>query len=156
MDNAPDISLFRDFFSEHGWDVKWEESRPARTAKLFDIADLGLDEAALRSLQTIGGKIYRHQREAIDRFIAGSNIAITTPTASGKTLVFNTCAIETLSRNPKARVAAIYPLKALASEQEKRWLDAVEQCGLDIRVGRIDGDVRDCKSNCVTACASVP
>lgn len=142
MDNEKDIQLFRGFFDKHGWQVKWEESRPARDAKFINVRDMGLHVATTQSLESLNGQVYRHQYEAISRYLNGAHIAVTTPTASGKTLIFNTCAIETLSRNPNARIAAIYPLKALASEQEARWRNAVRDAGLDVKVGRIDGDVQ--------------
>jgi DEAD/DEAH box helicase domain-containing protein len=142
MDNQRDIQLFRDFFDEHGWQMKWEEVRPVREANCMNVKDMGLHTSTTKSLENLNGQVYCHQYEAILRYLEGTNIAVTTPTASGKTLIFNTCAIETLCRNPNARIAAIYPLKALASEQESRWRNAVRDAGLDVKVGRIDGDVQ--------------
>lgn len=142
MNNQSDIMSFHHFFDEHGWQVRWEETRPSRDAEYRDAKDLGLHSATTQLLENLGGRVYCHQYEAISRYLGGANIAVTTPTASGKTLIFNTCAIETLSRNPNARIAAIYPLKALASEQEARWRTAVHNAGLDAKVGRIDGDVQ--------------
>lgn len=142
MDNQKDIQLFRDFFDKHGWQAKWDEVRPVREAKCMDVCNIGLHVATTKSLEGLNGQVYSHQYEAISRYLGGANIAVTTPTASGKTLIFNTCAIETLCHNPNARIAAIYPLKALASEQESRWGNAVRDAGLDVKVGRIDGDVQ--------------
>ncbi|NOU10649.1 MAG: DEAD/DEAH box helicase [Nitrospira sp.] len=142
MDNQKDIQLFRDFFENHGWQLKWEDERPVREAKYKNVSDIGLHVATAKSLESLNGQVYCHQHEAISRYLSGANIAVTTTTASGKTLIFNTCAIETLCRNPNARIAAIYPLKALANEQENRWRNAVHDAGLDIKVGRIDGDVK--------------
>lgn len=142
MDNQKDIQTFKRFFDDRGWQLRWEEIRPAREAKYRDVRDLGLHSSTTMSLGSLGGKVYGHQYEAISRYLAGANVAVVTPTASGKTLIFNCCAIETLSRNPNARIAAIYPLKALASEQETRWRNAIRDAGIDFKVGRIDGDVQ--------------
>lgn len=142
MNNQADIQIFHRFFEEHGWQVRWEDTSPARDAQCRDIQDLGLHSSTNKSLESLGGRVYCHQHEAISSYLKGANIAVTTPTASGKTLIFNTCAIETLSRKPNARIAAIYPLKALASEQEARWRTALHEAGIDAKVGRIDGDVQ--------------
>lgn len=141
MNNQEDIEILTKHFVEHGWQIRWEETRPARESISVSIADVGLCMASKKSLEKHNFRVYRHQHEAICSFLHGANLAVTTPTASGKTLIFNTCAIETLSRNPDARVVAIYPLKALASEQENRWRVALREAGLDAKVGRIDGDV---------------
>ncbi len=142
MNTKSDLVLFRNFFEKNNWVIKWEHKRLLREARYRSVDDLDLHDATLKSLNSFGGKIYSHQYEAISQYLNNSNVAITTSTASGKTLVFNTCAIETLSRNPSSRIAAIYPLKALASEQEERWKGAILNSGLPINVGRIDGDVQ--------------
>ena len=139
--NKKDIEMLTKHFVEHGWQLQWEETRPAREAISVSTEDLGLDKASKRSLEKHNFQVYRHQHEAISCFLNGANLAVTTPTASGKTLIFNTCAIETLCRDPKARIVAICPLKALASEQESRWKVALREAGVEVKVGRIDGDV---------------
>lgn len=142
MNNNVDIKLFLQFFEEHGWQVKWEDTRSPREAKVDSVNDLDLHSTTMKSLANLGHQVYFHQHIAISRFLEGANVAVTTPTASGKTLIFNTCALEMLSRNPNARIAAIYPLKALASEQETRWQTTLREAGIDAKVGRIDGDVQ--------------
>ena len=141
MSNQKDVDVLTEHFIATGWQVRWEEARPSRESISISIADLGLEKASIRSLEKYDYRVYRHQHEAISCFLNGANLAVTTPTASGKTLIFNTCAIDTLSRDPKARIVAIYPLKSLASEQESRWRVALREAGIDAKVGRIDGDV---------------
>ena len=142
MSNEKDIETLKHHFFDHGWQVKWEETRPVRQSMSVSAEDLGLQSATIKSLEKYKNSIYRHQYEAISCFLSGANIAVTTPTASGKTLIFNTCAIDILSRDPKARIIAIYPLKALASEQETRWRGVLKDAQIDAKVGRIDGDVQ--------------
>lgn len=141
MNNSEDIQLLKQFFDENGWQIRWEEIRPACESKTLSAEDLNLNAATLATLEKFGNRLYSHQHEAISKYLAGSNIAVTTATASGKTLIFNACSVETLIRNTNARVAAIYPLKALSSEQELRWRAVLGEAGLDAKVGRIDGDV---------------
>lgn len=69
-------------------------------------------------------------------------MGITTGTASGKSVIFYAAAIEAISRDPGMRVLAIYPLKALAREQEQRWTAAFSAAGLPPDgIARLDGDV---------------
>lgn len=129
------------FFNDAGWSVVYEEVRPPRVGEFVSIGDLRIGSASQRALTGLTKGIYKHQFEAVRTYLDGQNIAVTTPTASGKTLIFNVCALEELSNNPNARIAAIYPLKALASEQEVRWSKLVQEAGLSCKVGRIDGGV---------------
>ncbi|MFQ6111349.1 MAG: DEAD/DEAH box helicase [Nitrospinota bacterium] len=76
-------------------------------------------EPALRQALAGAGirKLYSHQAEAIERVFAGENIALITPTASGKTLAYNIPVFERLMREPGARALYLFPLKALAQDQ---------------------------------------
>lgn len=85
--------------------------------------------------------LYLHQVEAIHRFANGANVCLATGTSSGKTTLFHCAAVEALSKDPLSKVICIYPLKALANEQEDRWARAMELAGTDCLVGRISGDV---------------
>ncbi|MBU0991870.1 MAG: DEAD/DEAH box helicase [Proteobacteria bacterium] len=63
--------------------------------------------------------LYSHQIAAIDRIRKGLHTVIATPTASGKTLIYNLSMIEHIAENPKARALYLFPLKALAQDQLK-------------------------------------
>ena len=104
----------------------------------FDDFRLSVQSTTLLSGSFSTG-IYLHQKEAIKSFLEGENICIATGTASGKSLPFYVAAIEKLVANPKAKVIAIYPLKALGREQEERWIQALNTAKAPARVGRIDG-----------------
>ncbi len=136
------INQFTEFFQTDGWSVVFREERAARTPEFFPFDDLGLCDASLNALQAFSSGIYGHQHDGIRRYLSGENLAITTSTASGKTLIFNVCALEELAVNPKSRIAAIYPLKALAAEQTVRWKKLALASGLPFKVGRIDGGVQ--------------
>lgn len=49
---------------------------------------------------------------------AGRDVIVTTPTASGKTLVYNLPVLERFAQDPDARALYIFPLKALAQDQK--------------------------------------
>jgi DEAD/DEAH box helicase domain-containing protein len=85
--------------------------------------------------------LFLHQQIAVEQFAAGNNVCLTTATASGKTTLFHLAAVEVFAREPKAKIVCLYPLKALASEQEQRWQVALDQFVKDGIVGRIAGDV---------------
>lgn len=62
-------------------------------------------------------RLYRHQAEAIDRVRSGQHTVVATPTASGKTMIYNLPALERILRNPRSRALYLFPLKALAQDQ---------------------------------------
>jgi DEAD/DEAH box helicase domain-containing protein len=62
-------------------------------------------------------KLYRHQTEAIDIARSGQHVVVATPTASGKTLVYNLTYLDYFLANPDARALYLFPLKALAQDQ---------------------------------------
>jgi len=131
------------YFQSKNWNIVDVQRIPPREAKYYGYTDIGLSEQSRKfledSLPTRG--LYRHQKEAIEGFLSGENICLTTGTASGKSLVFYVGAIERLVRHPDSKIIAIYPLKALGREQEERWVKSLHSANLNIRVGRIDGQV---------------
>ena len=62
-------------------------------------------------------RLYVHQREVWDASTRGEHVAVTTGTASGKTLAFNLPVLDALARDPAARALYLYPTKALAQDQ---------------------------------------
>ena len=84
--------------------------------------------------------LYSHQAEGIGRALDGDNVVVATPTASGKTLVYNVPVITTLLENPDAHALYIFPLKALEQDQydELHTLIARLDCGLSVAI--YDGD----------------
>lgn len=135
------MQTIHDFFARDGWECAHQIALPARPGTFEAYEDLGLSHPALNLLRRFEHGIYRHQKAAITHFFAGANVCLATSTASGKSLVFQLCIIEHLARHPSARMLAIYPLKALATEQLERWRTALRDAGLSCQVGRIDGGV---------------
>lgn len=124
-----------------GWTVVHEQALAARTPQLFTHTDLHLSNTSLQYLKkSFPRGIYRHQKRAISTYSA-SDVCLATPAASGKSAAFYVAAIETLVKDESARILAIYPLKALGREQEERWRTALRSAGLDVAVGRVDGQV---------------
>ncbi|MDL1962198.1 MAG: DEAD/DEAH box helicase [Deltaproteobacteria bacterium] len=65
--------------------------------------------------------LYSHQVSAIDLVRSGRHIVVSTPTASGKTLVYNLPVIEQILEDPLSRALYLFPLKALAQDQMKQF-----------------------------------
>lgn len=86
--------------------------------------------------------LWNHQAEALRRFEDGANIVISTGTASGKSLIFQTAALRTLDQRPDAAVLVFYPLKALVGDQLVSWGRLMAAADLpETSVARLDGDV---------------
>jgi DEAD/DEAH box helicase domain-containing protein len=93
-----------------------ERERRARPVGLPSSLDPGF-AAALRR----GGieKLYTHQLAAYET-AEHSNLAITSGTASGKSLAFNLPVLDGIAREPKNRALYLYPTKALAQDQARK------------------------------------
>jgi DEAD/DEAH box helicase domain-containing protein len=89
-------------------------------------------------------QLYTHQAAAIEHVLAGRNVVITTPTASGKTLCYNAPVLSAILRDPATRALYLFPTKALAQDQlaELQGLsDKLSRTAeLDIGVFTYDGD----------------
>lgn len=130
------------FFTENNWEVAHSQELPEREAQYASLQHYPLSRQALQYLaDKFPDGLYLHQKEAISRFLCKKNICLATSTASGKSAVFYTCAIEQLAQSRHAKILAIYPLRALGSEQEHRWREALRSAGIAGDVARIDGQV---------------
>lgn len=67
-------------------------------------------------LRGING-LYSHQALATDHIRAGHSIVAATPTASGKSLIYNLPVLDRYLRDRDARALYLFPLKALAQDQ---------------------------------------
>ena len=86
---------------------------------------------------------YVHQAEAIVHTLAGRNVVVVTPTASGKTLCYNVPVLSAMLDQPSTRALYLFPTKALAQDQlaELRELtDGLRTHGHDIGAFTYDGD----------------
>ncbi|MBR9982053.1 MAG: DEAD/DEAH box helicase, partial [Desulfatitalea sp.] len=69
-------------------------------------------------LKNLGvAELYSHQVAALASILAGTHTVVATPTASGKSLIYNVPVFEAVAREPEARALYIFPLKALAQDQ---------------------------------------
>lgn len=85
--------------------------------------------------------LYSHQARALALVEQGANVVLATPTASGKTLVYNLPALLHSIRDPGAHALYLFPLKALEQDQRARLeADAARLAGERVRVAIYDGD----------------
>ncbi len=83
-----------------------------------------LTEAVRRVLDTMGiTELYKHQATAIDHARQGRHTVVATPTASGKTLIYNIPVMEKILEDQESRALYLFPLKALAQDQLKSLRD---------------------------------
>jgi DEAD/DEAH box helicase domain-containing protein len=130
------------YFNEKGWRVVEILRTAERLAARVAADGLPLaDEVRAFLDHSYPQGIYRHQKAALELALDGQAVCLATGTASGKSLVFQTAALDCLARDPQARIMAIYPMKALSNEQRDRWERALVAAGSTAQVGRIDGNI---------------
>ncbi|WP_457637214.1 DEAD/DEAH box helicase [Oceanithermus sp.] len=81
---------------------------------------------------------YAHQAEAFELLEAGRNVVMATPTASGKSLVFQAPVVAAMQNEETSLF--IYPTKALARDQWSRLETLADAFELSERVFTYDGD----------------
>lgn len=76
-------------------------------------------------------KFWSHQVEAIDLVRKGENIVVMTPTASGKSLIYNIPVIESILEMPESKALYIFPLKGLEQDQVKNLNRLFHKLGIE-------------------------
>ncbi|HET8933769.1 MAG TPA: DEAD/DEAH box helicase [Polyangiales bacterium] len=94
--------------------------------------------AALRSRGI--ERLYSHQQEAFALAMAGADMVIATPTASGKSLCYNLPVLQALATEQGARALFLFPTKALARDQEVALHALLEDAELQYGAITYDGD----------------
>ena len=61
--------------------------------------------------------LYSHQARALELIAKGRNVVVATPTASGKSLIYNLPVLDAVMKEEEARALYLFPLKALAQDQ---------------------------------------
>src|SRR5437868_5078977 len=102
----------------------WVASRLAHEATLPSIAAQfspwpeNLHPTLLKALHTQGlSQAYSHQAESIRTALAGDDVVVVTPTASGKSLCYTLPVLDAWLRDPASRSLWLFPTKALAQDQ---------------------------------------
>ncbi len=84
--------------------------------------------------------LYTHQAEALDEVRRGGDVCVVTPTASGKSLVYELPVLQALAEDPAARALWLFPTKALGHDQVVAFRELAEAAGLPVSASTYDGD----------------
>ncbi len=88
-------------------------------------------------------RLWRHQAEGIAAVRRGENVLVTTPTASGKSLIFQVPALEEAARGGPGHGLFLFPLKALGQDQRGKFVRLAEAAGFSPEIAGCeiyDGD----------------
>jgi DEAD/DEAH box helicase domain-containing protein len=119
---------------------RWRVS-PERAA---DVADWpsALDPRIVDLFRARGAaRPFAHQARAIEAALAGRDVLVTTPTASGKTLCYTAPVLQSLvASNGRARSMWLFPTKALSQDQSANLNRSIEALGEPWHSFTYDGD----------------
>lgn len=86
-------------------------------------------------------EFYSHQIEALEKLYEGKNIIVTTPTASGKSLIYMVYTLDNFLKNREKNFLFLYPFKALAQDQLKKMNEFYSDLGFEeLKAEIYDGD----------------
>src|SRR2546430_8555198 len=139
VEMALDRLFVQDEFRQH---LTPDRTLPARQARYAGFPD-SLDPKLGRALGARGiSRLYTHQSEATALALAGKDLVVVTPTASGKTACYNVPVLQAMLRDPEARALYLVPTRGLAERQgpEPEAIDrpscrAAEHCTHDRHSG---------------------
>jgi len=141
MTDAPMIrpDAIAEIVTQAGLEIVERHTVPGRVASNRAIPS-GLHASLWKTLaRQYPQGLYAHQALAIEYALAGRDVCLATPTASGKSLAFMSAAAHAVLSDPSARVLALYPMKALIRDQLSKWKTFLRPYG--VAVGYIDGSV---------------
>ncbi|HEX4773475.1 MAG TPA: DEAD/DEAH box helicase [Bryobacteraceae bacterium] len=133
-------AVFRKMLQSDGSPVRAVRHQSARPAQ-FGPFPPGLNPQVAPALQRRGiAELYSHQAEAVQRSLAGENVVVVTPTASGKTLCYNLPVVHSILADASTRALYLFPTKALAEDQHLELQQLNDALGVAITCHTYDGD----------------
>jgi DEAD/DEAH box helicase domain-containing protein len=115
--------------------ISFHATLDARGARLSDA------RAFQSVLERLNVRPYAHQAAALELIEPGRGVVVATPTASGKSLVFQVPTLCALEQNGTALY--LYPTKALAHDQLGKLRVQTTRLGLEALIAEYDGDTPD-------------
>ena len=132
-----DRLLVQDEFRRH---LTLDHTMPARQPRYAGFPD-SLDIRLGQALAARGiTRLYTHQAEATSLALAGRDLVVVTPTASGKTACYNLPVLQAMLKDPEARALYLFPTKALAQDQLAELHGLVGEMKVDLKTYTYDGD----------------
>ena len=95
--------------------------------------------------------LWSHQAATIENVRSGNNVILGTATASGKSLAFNLSVLERLILDPQATALYLYPMKALANDQQIALEELDKELELRLNIATYDGDTPSGKRSQIRA-----
>ena len=132
------INSLKENPSYHG-QIIFHTKTPAKSAR-FGTLDFKLEPELNTWLTNKNYRLYSHQAEALKAINKGKDIVVTTPTASGKTLIFSLAVANTIAKRRKRTALFLYPTKALANDQLKKLEEIDEILNGKLKPYIYDGD----------------
>ena len=129
---------------------------PEKSASYADFP-VSFNQEIIKYLDSCGiSRIYTHQAEMYEAAMCGSNVVITTSTASGKTLSFLFPVLQQILEDPLTRAVFLYPTKALASDQYRALTPILDYFGPGrISAGVYDGDTMPAERSRIRKSANI-
>ncbi|MDX1631083.1 MAG: DEAD/DEAH box helicase, partial [Thermoanaerobaculia bacterium] len=113
---------------------------PGQEARFGELAPV-LPEPLADALSRAGiERLWSHQAEGVEAARRGDDVLVTTPTASGKSLVFHLPVLEEAVRGGDGRALFLFPLKALGQDQRTKFLELSMAAGVPASCEIYDGD----------------
>ncbi|HET9847599.1 MAG TPA: DEAD/DEAH box helicase [Candidatus Dormibacteraeota bacterium] len=137
VEMALDRLLVQGEFRSH---LTLDHTVPAKQARFANFPD-GLDMRLGQALAARGiTRLYTHQAEAANLALAGKDLVVVTPTASGKTACYNLPVLQAMLKDKEARALYLFPTKALAQDQLAELHGMVGELKVDLKTYTYDGD----------------
>jgi len=134
------VARFQHSMQDDGSPIRAIRHQPAQSGR-FEEIPAGIEASVREALVKRGiEQLYSHQAEAVRHALAGNNVVVVTPTASGKTLCYNLPILHALVADPSARAMYLFPTKALAEDQRQELERLTEPFGDALSCHTYDGD----------------
>lgn len=127
---------------EFGPAVAHHRYLPSSRARYGTGARLNLNPRLESLLRQMGiERLFHHQVRALEHIREGKNVIVATPTASGKSLIYNLAVLETRLQKENAKSLYLFPLKALEQDQMKALSQLTRPLkDINVSVKIYDGD----------------
>jgi DEAD/DEAH box helicase domain-containing protein len=134
------VTRFEQSMRQEGSPVRAIRHQPPKPARFAAFPEK-LDTRLCQAIHSRGiDNLYIHQAAAVEHALEGRNVAIVTPTASGKTLCYNLPVLNALLGGRSGRALYLFPTKALAEDQRLELQRLNEAIGSPISCHTYDGD----------------
>ena len=134
------VVRFQEWMAAENSPIRSIQHQPARDAVTAPLPEAVTGELRKALAERGIEDLYSHQAEAFGHVVAGRNVVVVTPTASGKTFCYNLPVLNRLVLEPGARAMYLFPTKALAEDQLQEFQRTVDGMGLPIKAFTYDGD----------------